>query len=311
MRLPPPQSSQAAARTLLLFGAGYIGERVARRALAEGFSVVGTTRSPARADQLRQAGVQPLLFSGTEPLPDATAAQLLPSVTHLLSTVPPSNGRDPVLDLHSRALRDGLPRLDWLGHISTAEVYGQQSQEWIDEACSPRPVTPAAKLRLLIEHEWGALALPLHIFRPAAVYGPGRGPQVLLRQGKAVAIEQPGHVASRVHVDDVARLVVASMCAPHPNGAVYNAADDEPAPPAHALALAAELLQLPPPPRLAFAEAAPQLSASARAFWSTSLKLRAARRDELGVALHHPSFREGLRATIEAEGPLPHATRPA
>ena len=303
----PMTSSAITSRTLLIFGAGYVGQRVARRAIQDGFHVVGTTRSPSRAEQLEAEGVQPLLYSGLEPMSEASLGRVLPSVTHVLSTVPPSLGRDPVLDLQAEMLRTRLPALEWLGQLSSADVYGapaaqQPEPSWIDESTPPRPLTPASRLRLAIEREWASLELPLHTFRLAEVYGPSRGPQELVRGGTATAIEAPGHTTSRVHVDDVVQIIAASMRAPNP-GAVYNVADGEPAPPANVLRLAARLLCAQAPRTVAYDEVKGGLSATARAFWSTPCKLRAAAATEqLGLQLLYPTYRQGLEATLAGEG---------
>ena len=208
--------ADASSPTLLLFGAGYGGERVARHALDAGYTVYGTTRSERRAAELQRCGVTPLVFRGEQPLPESVLGRLLPSVTHVLSTVPPSRGRDPVLEHHARLISDRMPALRWLGHFSTATVYGNASAAgaWVDETTEPRPQTAGARLRLLIESEWTDLHssdAPVHIFRPATIYGPHRGPQAAVRAGTARAIEKEGHVASQIHVHDLAASVLASM----------------------------------------------------------------------------------------------------
>ena len=197
--------------TLLVFGAGFIGEHVARRAAEHGFAVYGTTRRREREKELGRRGVmQPLIFRGSEPLAEDLVQSQLADVTHLLSTVPPSGGADPVLVQHRALLEERLPALQWVGHVSSASVYGEQAE--IDDATVPRPSTYGERLRLLVEREWATLALPptadpVRIFRLASVYGPGRGPQQLLRASRATAIEKPGHVTSRIHVEDVAAAV--------------------------------------------------------------------------------------------------------
>ncbi|KAL1499822.1 hypothetical protein AB1Y20_012507 [Prymnesium parvum] len=288
----------ASPSTLLLFGAGYVGERVARLAVDQGFRVIATTSRDDRVQRLSSIGVTVLRFSGHATLKSHTAEELLPSVTHVLSTVPPSQGCDPVLE-HCSSAFAAMPQLSWLGLLSDAAVYGEQAAEWVDETCDPRPASPAAALRVLIEQEWAALGAPLHVFRLASVYGPARGAHAVLRRGEAVAIEKEGFCESRVHVDDVARVLLASMAAPAPG--VLNLVDDEPSPPADALRLAAQLLSLPPPPCVQYDEVEAQMSASARRYWGTRWKLRSRARERLGLELAYPSYREGLAAVLQEE----------
>jgi nucleoside-diphosphate-sugar epimerase len=160
--------------------------------------------------------------------------------------------------------------------------------------------------RVAAEAEWRALAdragLPLHIFRLAGIYGPGRGPFEKVRDGTARRIVKPGQVFSRIHVDDIAQVLAASMARPNP-GAVYNVCDDDPAPPEDVLAHAAALLGLPPPPAVAWDEA--EMTEMARSFYAESKRVRNDRiKDELGVRLLYPDYRAGLAAILAAEGGL-------
>ena len=149
-----------AAGTLLIFGTGFIGEHVARLAAARGYSVLGTTRRVgAREVELsRLGGVRPLVFQGTEPMPEEVVERHFPAVTHVLSTVPPSDGADPVLAQHATALQTRMPQLRWIGHLSTAAVYGAAAGDVVDSSTEARPGSVVARLRLLIEDEWAQLA---------------------------------------------------------------------------------------------------------------------------------------------------------
>ncbi len=157
-----------------------------------------------------------------------------------------------------------------------------------------------SRWRVVAEAAWLASGLPVQIFRLAGIYGPGRSAFDRLRAGRAQRIVKPGQVFSRIHVDDVARVLQASMARPRPGG-IYNVADDEPAPPQDVIAYAAELLGLPVPPELAFAAA--ELTPMAASFWAESKRVSNRRiRQELGVGLAFPDYRSGLRAVLAAGG---------
>ena len=150
------------------------------------------------------------------------------------------------------------------------------------------------------EAEWQATGLPVQVFRLAGIYGPGRSAFDRLREGRAQRVVRPGQVFSRIHVDDVAAVLRASIARPAP-GRAYNVADDLPAPPQDVIAYAAGLLGVPVPPEVPFDEA--RLSPMARSFYAESKRVSNRRiRDELGVRLAYPDYRSGLRAILAAGG---------
>jgi len=280
--------------TLLSFGHGYSARALARLLLPQGWRIVGTTRSVAKAGELAQDGVAPLVWPGSDPVPALEAA------THLLVSAAPDEDGDPVL----RDLRDAVAAragsLAWVGYLSTTGVYGDHGGAWVDEDTALTPATRRGKARVAAEADWAAIpGLPLHIFRLAGIYGPGRGPFAKVRAGTARRIVKPGQVFSRIHVDDIAQVLAASIARPRP-GAVYNLCDDDPAPPEDVIAHAAALLGLPQPPQEDFATA--EMTPMARSFYAESKKVRNDLiKTELGVRLIHPDYRSGLAALLAQE----------
>ena len=192
-------------------------------------------------------------------------------------------------------------QFDWVGYLSTTGVYGDQDGGWVDESAPLNPSTRRGQWRRDAEARWSAIpGLPLHIFRLAGIYGPGRGPFAKVRQGTARRIVKPGQVFSRIHVDDIAQVLAASIARPRP-GAIYNVCDDDPAPPQDVIAHAAELLGVPVPPEIPIDEA--EMTPMARSFYAESKRVRNDRiKDELGVRLAYPDYRTGLAALLQAEG---------
>ena len=284
----------AMGKVLFSFGHGYSARALARHLAPRGWRIYGTTRSPARADALRADGVMPLLWDGDD------IAGALAEATHLLSSAAPDEAGDPVLARHRDAIAAAAPRLDWAGYLSTTGVYGDHQGGWVDEDTPLTPATERGRRRVAAEAEWRAIpGLPLHVFRLAGIYGPGRGPFEKVRQGTARRIVKPGQVFSRIHVDDIAQVLAASIDRPRP-GAVYNLCDDVPAPPEDVIAHAADLLGLPVPPAIPFDEA--EMTAMARSFYAESKRVSNRRiKDELGVRLIHPDYRSGLRALLAQE----------
>lgn len=277
--------------TLLSFGHGYSARALTR--LLPGWRVIGTTRSAEKAEALAAEGVEPLVWPGDDPLPALDAA------THVLTSVAPAAEGDPVLKTFGPELTKRAAQLQWVGYLSTTGVYGDHGGGWVDEATPLAPSTRRGQMRVDAEAAWQALGLPLHIFRLAGIYGPGRGPFAKVRAGTARRIVKPGQVFSRIHVEDIARVLAASIARPNP-GAAYNVCDDDPAPPQDVIAHAAELLDLPLPPEIPFEKA--DLSPMARSFYAESKKVRNDRiKEELGVTLRYPDYRTGLAALLAAE----------
>lgn len=291
-------SAQPAGR-LFCFGLGFSARALADRLRGAGWVVAGTTRSAEKAGELRAAGLEAVLFDRDRPLDPADLA----GTTHLLVSIAPDQEGDPVLDRHVADLA-ALPGLQWIGYLSTTGVYGDWQGAEVDEISDLRGAKGRNRRRIAAEAAWFALhaeqGLPVHVFRLAGIYGPGRSALDQVRAGRARCIDKPGHLFSRIHVEDIARVLLASIALPNP-GRVYNVCDDEPAPAAEVTAYACKLLGVEPPSPIALEEA--EMSPMALSFWQDN-RLVSNRRlhEELGVTLAYPNYRAGLEAILAAEG---------
>jgi nucleoside-diphosphate-sugar epimerase len=294
-------SSDPTGRRLFCFGLGYTALALADALAAEGWSIAGTCREAEKRAVLAERAIDAHLFSREHPLADADAA--LAGADHLLLSIPPDERGDPVLDRHADAILR-MKRLRWVGYLSTTGVYGNRDGGTVDETSALAPTGDRGRRRVAAEEAWLALwrehRLPLHRFRLAGIYGPGRSAIDQLRAGAAKRVVRPGQVFSRIHVADIVAVLRASMARPDP-GAVYNLADDDPAAPAEVVSFAADLLGVAPPPEVPFEQAA--LSPMARSFWDDNKRVSNARiKRELGVRLRYPSYRDGLQAILAADG---------
>ena len=282
-------------KTLLSFGHGYSARALSRILLPQDWRIIGTTRSEDKAPRLMNEGVEPRIWPGADMTPALNAA------THLLiSAAPDNDAGDPVLAALHQEIARRADQFEWVGYLSTTGVYGDHNGDWVDETTPLTPATKRGVARVRAEADWAAIpGLPLHIFRLAGIYGPGRGPFSKVRNGTARRIIKKGQVFSRIHVADIARVLAASIAKPNP-GAVYNVCDNDPAPPQDVIAYAADLLGLPIPEAVDF-EAA-EMSAMARSFYAESKKVRNDRiKDELGVALLYPTYQSGLTSLLAQE----------
>jgi nucleoside-diphosphate-sugar epimerase len=267
---------------LVVFGPGYCGSAVLHAARARLWRAEGVPRG---ADA-------------------ATVRALLADATHVLSTVPPDDDGDPILQRYDAAL-NAAPGLRWLGYLSTTGVYGDRGGDWVDEATEPAPMSPRAARRVEAEQSWARLAqrCAVDLFRLGGIYGPGRSAFDDLRSGRARRVVKPGHAFGRIHRDDVVQAVIAAMDQDaEPGVRVCNLVDDEPAESAAVVEEAARLLRVSPPPPVAFADAFATMSPIARSFWAENRKVssRATQR-ALGIAWRYPSYREGLQAILVEE----------
>ena len=285
--------------TLFVFGFGFSAEALSR-GLGANWRIIATCRTAERRAELSARGIEAHVFDGATPLADAR--DIFARTTHLLSSVPAEDGGDPVLARHGGDIA-GLKNLRWAGYLSTTGVYGDRAGGWVDENSELKPTGERGRRRVAAETGWLDLwrqrGLPVHVFRLAGIYGPGRSAFDSLRSGRAQRIDKPGQVFSRIHVDDIAAILAASMAQPDP-GAIYNVCDDDPAPPAEVIEYAARLLRMPAPPLIPFAEA--KLSDMARSFYADNKRVKNERiKRELGVCLVYPDYRQGLAAILKRE----------
>lgn len=295
---------------LFCFGLGYSARVLASLLIREGWLVSGTCREEAGDSRHPLHGVAIHSFDRAHPLADPTAA--LHGVTDILSSVPPDTDGDPVLDLCQSSIL-AVDRLRWVGYLSTTGVYGDTGGALVDETSPLQPTSARSQRRVVAEQRWLRLyrehGLPVHVFRLAGIYGPGRNALEQVRADEVRRVHKPGHLFARIHVDDIARILRASMARPNA-GSIYNVCDDAPAEQSDVVAFACQLLGKPPPPPMDFADAMARMSPMARSFWRDNRRVDNARlKRELGVKLQYPDYRTGLAAILaaEAEDPAPPA----
>ncbi|WP_210497365.1 SDR family oxidoreductase [Microvirga antarctica] len=283
---------------LFVFGLGYAAQALIAREDFPWTSVAGTVRDAEKADRLRAEGIDALVFDDVR----AVTASLRSADAILVST-PPSTGQDPAFAAYAPIVAATAANASWLGYLSTTGVYGDHKGAWVDETAPAEPRSERSARRVAAEQSWlawGEAAGPaVAIFRLSGIYGPGRNAFVSLARGTAQRIVKEGQVSNRIHVDDIATVLAASMRRPR-RGAIYNVSDCEPAPPQDIIAYAAERAGIPVPPAIAFADAV--LSPMSQSFYAENKRIsNRLILSELNVRLRYPTYREGLDALF-AEG---------
>lgn len=283
---------------LFVFGFGYAARALSARLQGEGWDVAGTIRRPAERERLAALGVTPVGVGA-----QAEMARAAAGADAVLVTAPPDAQGCPGL----RALVPALARAkafpDWIGYLSTTGVYGDRRGRWVNEQSPLSAHSVEGGRRVGAERDWlevgRGMGLTVTVFRLPGIYGPGRSALDRLRAGEARRITAPGQVFSRIHVDDLAAGLAASIARPRAGG-IYNLCDDEPCPNSDVIAFAATLLGRPAPPEVPLAEA--RLPPAALRFYEESKRVANARaKAELGWRPAHPTYREGLAAILRAE----------
>ena len=286
---------------LLCIGMGYSARTLARRVAQDGWRITGSSTSEAGLTRSQSGGWDAVHFNGSstggEPM-----LQVVSKATHLLISAAPGESGDPVL----RQLAPWLaraPNLAWIGYLSTVGVYGDHQGEWVDEDTPVRPKSIRSRQRVEAENAWLDFAAGtgrrVQIFRLSGIYGPGRGAIDNLCAGTARRIIKPRQVFNRIHVEDIAGTLAAAISTPGAKHSIYNVTDDEPAPPQDVVEYAAELLGMPVPPDIPFAQA--PLSPMGLSFYGENKRVANQRiKSDLGYTLHYPTYREGLRAVVAA-----------
>ena len=288
--------------TLICFGFGYSAEHFVA-AYGEKFDrIVGTVRGGERAAILNAYDarrLQALAFDGTQASPELNRA--IAEASDVLVSVPPGENGDPVLSVFGEAL-SRAKHLREIVYLSTIGVYGDRGGQWVDEATEPHPDLGRSGSRLAAERHWRSLGKQngagVAVLRLAGIYGPGQNALEQIAHGKARRIVKPGQIFNRIHVADIAQAIDAAFT----RGAsgIFNVADDAPSLPGDPIVFAAQLLGVAPPPEIPFVQAAQTMSPMALSFWQECRRVRNDKlKNELGVALRYPTYREGLKALFD------------
>jgi len=278
-----------------VFGLGYVGEAYAKALASQGWTIAASARSEEQCRAIEALG-----FEAVDPADEKALAAALVDVQALLATAPPTAEGCPALAVLARALAAANAFPDWLGYLSTTGVYGDRQGGWVDERSALNAQSIEGARRACAERDWRqvgrGMGLTVVSFRLPGIYGPGRSAFDRLREGTARRVAKPGHVFSRAHRDDIVAALLASMAQPRP-AAVYNICDDEPAAAERVTAYAAELLGLPVPPLTS------EITEAGRRFYAENKRVsNALAKAELGWRPRYPSYREGLKAILEAGG---------
>ena len=289
-------------KRLFCFGYGYVCDYLghALQQHSEGWTLAGTTRDDERRKELLARRVRTHIFDYEQPLVDAK--ETLKNATHILVSTPPDERGHPTFQMHAQDLLE-LPNLEWVGYLSSTGVYGNRNGGEVDETAEIRPTSQRGSRRAVAEQEWMSLyqrhGVPVHIFRLAGIYGPGRSALDSVRVGVSRRIDKAGHLFNRIHVEDIAQVILKSFDNPNP-GSYYNLADDSPSASHEVIKEACMMLGVEVPPLIPFEEI--DMAPITQSFYKDNKVVNNQKiKSELGVQLKYPDFRSGLKGCLAAE----------
>ncbi len=283
-------------KTLLIFGCGYTCQFLGRSLVAEGWNVIGTTRSRENAKKLLSAGIKPVLWDEEDKIKDTIV-----SGCSVLNSIAPNFNGDVVLDRFDDLMFNGNGRLNWLGFLSTTGVYGNRFGDWVDEESFTDTATLKGKLRLKAEDSWKNFSLkykiPLYVFRIGGIYGPERNVFDRIKSGNVKKVNKKDQYFNRIHVEDIVGAVSKALEHPEREG-TYNLCDDLPSKGGDVFDEATRLLNIPLLKDIEFEDA--DLSEAAKAFYLESKKVSNKKlKEKLGYSLKFPTYKMGLKAIFE------------
>jgi nucleoside-diphosphate-sugar epimerase len=277
---------------MLILGAGFSGKAIGALAARTFERVWGTTRNVSRFPALEALGISPLVFDGATISGELHA--MLGEVTHLVQSISPDEDGDGFLKI-CPSLKALMPKLQWVGYLSTIGIYGNHNGAWVDETVAPTPLSARSRERVVAEDQWLAAGerenIPVAILRLSGIYGPGRNAFVNLENGTARRLIKKDQVFSRIRVEDIAGATLFLL--QRGLGGAFNVTDHCPAPAQDIIEYAAGLMGVPVPPDIPFETA--ELSPMARSFYGENKRVRNDKICNLGFAFAYPDYQMSLR----------------
>ena len=278
--------------TLLIFGFGYTAKFICKKFSRNNWQIYCTTRSNEKTKEIKDLKAMPVFFNDEEKIKN-----ILSDDNYILTTAPPENSKDPVVENYGHLLKENSERIKWAGYLSTTSVYGDKKGEWVTEDTELEPKLERSISRVAAENSWiklgERLLIKTVIFRLAGIYGPGRSLiDRLMKNEDVYIVDKPAHIFNRIHIEDIVGAVEKAMSS-QSKTKIYNLSDDLPATQLDVAKFAASLLKKNCPEIVSLKSE--MVSEMAKSFYKEEKKVSNKKlKDELGYKLMFPSFKEGL-----------------
>ena len=262
------------------------------------WEVFCTTRFSKKSKEIKSLNATPIIFDDEEKINSILGEDL-----HVLSTAPPENGKDPVIENYGHLLKKNSERIKKAGYLSTTSVYGDKKGEWVTEDTVLEPKLERSISRVAIEKLWlkygENFSIKTLIFRLAGIYGPRRSLiDRFIGDEKIYIVDKPLHFFNRIHIEDIVGAIETAMGSQLKN-TTLNLSDDLPATQLEVAQFAASLLKKKCLDTVSLESEV--VSEMARSFYQEEKKVSNKRlKNELGYQLSFPSFKEGLSAIYKS-----------
>ena len=280
---------------VLIYGYGYVARFLSEKIIANGNTVLATTRDPNKIN------VQ--IDKLTLVHPDKVNSKLVEygdEITHLIVSVPPNESGDIFLKQYKDSLLN-MFNLKWIGYLSATNVYGDHNGEYVSEFSSLKGTTSKGINRIKAEGEWTEHSkennLPLHIFRIAGIYGPERNIFERIKLNKFNHIIKNDQYFSRIYISDLVNILFASMNKPNPIN-IYNIADDMPSSMCDVVEFICQKTSCTIPEKISFEDLDKKQQQDSFYLENKRINNRLLKED-LGIILKYPSYREGYEEIIK------------
>jgi nucleoside-diphosphate-sugar epimerase len=309
-------------RVLVVGASGAIGSRLVPQLIERDHDVIGTFRSPGRADHIKTLGAEPFeldlldadavrrAVAKTQPdaiIHEATALSDLSDFKNFDRSFNQTNrlraeGTDALI---AAARESGVKRFVCQSFASILYARGGAAVKSEDDPLDTDPVPSMRETVAAMRHLEQAVRDARGItLRYGGFYASGDRMAEVVRKRMFPIVGDGAGVWSFIHLDDAATATVLAL--EHGEPGSYNIVDDEPAPMREWLPVLAEVLGAKPPRRVP-RWLARRLAGEALVMMSTELRgaSNAKAKRELGWSLRYPSWRQGFVASFASQaGPV-------
>tara|TARA_B100001769_G_C22024627_1_gene550596 strand:+ start:119 stop:979 length:861 start_codon:yes stop_codon:yes gene_type:complete len=280
---------------VLIFGYGYVARFLSEKIIANGNSVLATSRDSNKMN----TQVDKLTLIHPDKI-NSKLTELKDETTHLIVSAPPNESGDVFLNQYQDILLS-MSSLKWIGYLSATNVYGDHNGEYVNELSSLKGRTSKGINRIKAEGQWIEYSkendLPLHIFRIAGIYGPERNIYERIKSNKFNHIIKHDQYFSRIYIYDLVNILLASMNKPNPIN-IYNVADDMPSNMSDVVDFICQRTSCSIPKKISFEDL--DIDQKKESFYSENKRINnRLLKEDLGIILKYPSYREGYQELIE------------
>ena len=276
---------------IFCFGFGQVAKNLIKKLNIEKFNynLTVTSRQKTSEKKFDKIIFNSLQFDGDNF--DHKIIEELKKSTHILISTPP-NAEESIIKNFAKTMESNS-LLKWLGYLSSTGVYGNHNGRWVDENTFTDPTSENGKKRLRAEQRLKNLNIPLIIFRLSGIYSNENNVLNRLKKNTARIVEKENQIFSRVHVEDIANILLNSFSLKNIlKGEVFNISDNHPCSYKELVEYGCKLLKVNKPKTISFEELSDN---SLKDFYKDSKKVSNEKMKEFfKYTLKFPTYVEGL-----------------